>query len=63
MSLKLSALTPSFEKPLWYESKVEEESNVQAEAQKKKHEQRSKWTCTPKEATETREARGQGHWY
>ena len=41
MSLKLSALTPSFEKPLWYESKVEEEANVQAEAQKKKDEQRS----------------------
>ena len=34
----LSALAPSFEKPLRHESKVEEEANAQAEAQKKKDE-------------------------
>ena len=35
---ELSALVPSFEKPLRHESKVEEEANVQAEARKKKDE-------------------------
>nr|XP_014336170.1 PREDICTED: uncharacterized protein LOC102274399 [Bos mutus] len=34
----LSALAPSFEKPLRHESEVEEEANAQAEAQKKKDE-------------------------
>ena len=34
----LSALAPSFEKPLRHESKVEEEANAQAEVQKKKEE-------------------------
>ena len=36
--LQLSALAPSFEKPLRHESEVEEEANAQAEAQKKKDE-------------------------
>ena len=36
----LSALVPSFEKPLRHESEVEEEANAQAEAQKVR--QRSK---------------------
>ena len=34
----LSALVPSFEKPLHLESEVEEKANAQAEAQKKKDE-------------------------
>ena len=34
----LSALVPSFEKPLCHKSEVEEEANAQAEVQKKKDE-------------------------
>ena len=36
--IQLSALAPSFEKPLCHESEVEEEANAQSEAQKKKDE-------------------------
>ena len=53
------------EKPPHLESKVEEEVNVQAEAQKKKDEAEVQVNSYTTEATEAEmvKARGQGRWY
>ena len=53
------------EKPPYLGSKVEEEVNVQAEAQKKKDEAEVQVNSYTTEATEaeTVKARGQGRWY